>query len=490
MANKNSLLKSLTSVLLCRDKTAGGGSSTLDGAVAKGATAITLASAVNFAVGDTVRVGSGSSLELVTLAAGAVSPIFNTTEPIARAHASGEAVVEQDAFDLGDITDAGVDTTLNRESTDVAVATKRLVYAVLLGYADFEASFVLPSLSMENIAFALGMPISAVSGTGASSTNPKGMVTDLLDISSELNASLVCTGLLMDGTPVRVELWSVDPDYSGFSINLRRGTLAGVPCRFIATAGGRVSNNASVYVANTTYRASKGKVFDGLSEVGVFAALGGGASTTVAAPAGGSNVAGQKVLTLASAAGVAAGDWLKLGTEDTVEFHRVSSVAGADVTLNTKLLRTQATGTAVVEQTLVPFGNISPDGVTLAFTGTIDRLREATQIMSIGTRPGSARAAVSFGILDYTVAALARAAGIDPATIVGNTLVLDEALGTAVTEGVYARGVLKDGSTVWMTMWGCSQDVSRTAIRLASTGEPSVPTSWVPASGLALMNHV
>lgn len=492
MANKNSLLKSLTAVLLTRDL-GGGGTTTLDGAVAKGASIITLTSATNFSVGDTVRVGSGSQTELVTLAAGQVSPAFGTTEPIAKAHLTGEAVVEQAAYDMGDITDGGVDSAIAREQSDVTVATRRLIYTILRGYGDLEAGFTLPGLSMENLAFALGIPISAIVGTGVSSVDPKSLVTDLNDISTEQNASLVCIGVLMDGTPVRVELWGADPDYTGLSINLRRGALAGVPARFIATAGGRISNNASAYVANTTYRTGKGKVFDGLSEVGVFAnETVAPANTTIAAASGGSNVKGARLISVVAATNMAVGDWLRIGAigADTVEFHRVASIAVLQISLDTPLLRDQGVGVVVVEQKLVPFGNISPDGVTLAFTGAVDRIREATQVLTIGTRPGTARAAVSFGILDWTVAALARAAGIDPATIVGNTLVLNELLGTAITDGVYVRGVLQDGTQAWLLLWGVAQDVSRAALSMISSGAPSaVPTSWVPSSGLALVNH-
>lgn len=492
MANKNSLLKSLTSVLLTRDL-GGGGTTTLLAAPAKGASIISLTSGTNFAIGDTVRVGSGSQTELVLLVAGQSSPLFATSEPLARAHAIGEAVVEQAAYDLGDVTDAGVDASIAREQSDVVVATRRLVYTVLRGYGDIEAGFTLPGISIENLAFALGIPISAVVGTGVSSVDPKSLVTDLNNISTEQNASLVCIGVAMDGTPIRVELWGVDPDYTGLSINLRRGALAGVPARFIATAGGRISGNASAYVANTTYRSTKGKVFDGLTEVGVFTnETTAPANTTIAAPSGGSNVKGARLISVVAATNMAVGDWLRLAAigSDVVEFHRVASIAVLQISLDTPLLRDQAVGVVVVEQKLEPFGNISPDGVTLAFTGAVDRIREATQVLTIGTRPGTARAAVSFGILDWTVAAIARAAGIDPATIVGNTLVLDSLLGTAITDGVYVKGILQDGTTAWLLLWGVAQDVSRSALSMISSGAPSaVPTTWVPGSGLALVNH-
>lgn len=492
MANKNSLLKSLTSVLLTRDL-AGGGTTVLLAAAAQGASIISLTSATNFAVGDTVRLGTGSQTELVVLAAGQVSPLFATVDPIAKNHLIGEPVVEQVAYDMGDITDGGVDGAISREQSDVVVATRRLVYTILRGYGDLEAGFTLPGFSMENLAFALGIPIASVVGTGVSSVDPKSLVTDLNNIATEQNVSMIAIGVLMDGTPVRVELWAADPDYTGLSVNMRRGALAGVPARFVATAGGKISNNASSYVANTQYRATKGKVFDSLSEVGVFAnETVTPANTTIAAASGGSNVKGARLISVVAATNMAIGDWLRVGAigADTVEFHRIASIAALQISLDTPLLRDQAVGIVVVEQKLVPFGNVSPDGVTLAMTGNVDRIKEATQVLSIGTRPGTARAAVSFGILDWTVAALARAAGIDPATIVGNQLFLNQLLGTAITDGVYVKGILQDGTTAWVLLWGCSQDVSRAALTMISSGAPStVPTTWVPASGIAFVNH-
>lgn len=493
MANKNSLFKSLTSALLCRDMAAGGGNTTLLAAAAKGASIISLTSGTNFSVGDTVRVGTGSALELVTLAAGQISPLFATQEPLAKAHAIGEAVVEQSAYDLGDITDAGVIVDPTRATTDINVATKRLVFGIILGYGEVTAAFTLPTLTLENIAFALGIPLSKVVGTGASSITPKHMITDLTDIALETNISLVCTGVLMDGTPCRAELWGAEPDYTGFSVNLRRGTLAGVPAKYVATAGGRVSNNASAYVANTTFRPTKGKVFDSLQEVGVFVTGptqgGTAAATTIAAASGGSNVPAQPLISVAASTNMAVGDWLKLGSADTVEFHRIASIAGTQVTLDTNLLRAQAVGVAVLEQTLTPFANIGPDGVTLAISGNTDQLREATQVFPIGLRAAIAKAVLSFPILDYTVAAIARAMGLDPATIVGNTFALDNTLGANLTDGVYCRGILSDGTTAWIVVAGCSQDVGATAMTMVSTGQPVIPTSWVPASNVLLMQH-
>jgi hypothetical protein len=490
MANKNSLLKQLTSVLLARDITAGGGNTTLNGAVAKGATVITLTSATNFAVGDTVRIGNGSQTELAVLTAGQTSPAFNVAEPLARDHATGEAVVEQLAYDLGDVTESGVDETVSRSTTDVNTAIRRLPYTILYGYGDLEAGFTLPSLTLENIAIALGIPLANVQGTGANSTNPKFLVTDTTEIDTEQNASLIATGVTMDGTPVRVELWGISPDYSGFSVNLRRGALAGVPARFIATAGGRASNNASAYVANTTIRGSKSKVFDSLTEVGFFvngATQGGTPGTSTIATS--AALKGQKVVNVASGTNYVAGDWVKIGAAELVEFHRIASVAVNALTLATNLLRDHQIGETVTEQTLTPFANIGPDGVTLAIGGTIDRLREATRVLPIGARPVGARISASFPILDYIVSAIARAVGKDPATIVSSTFAIDDTLGTNITDGVYVRGLLQDGTTAWLVLWGCAQDIARAALSLVSTGQPTVPTAWVPSSGILLMQH-
>lgn len=494
MANKNKVLKQVNTVLLLRDMASGGGVTTLTADAAPTATSVSLTSNTNFSAGDTIRVGSGSDLELAVISGaltGAGPYVANLVEPLLKQHYNGDAVVEQSAYDLGDITDNGVDVSITSQGTDVQVATKRLAFTRLNGYADLEMAFALPTVTLEGIAFVLGIPLSKVVGNGSSWTNPKALITDGSDISSEANCSLVCIGVTMDGTPFRAELYAVDPDYTGFSVKLQRGTLASVPGKFIAGGGGCISQNASSYVANTTYRPNKLKTFDALSEAGVFIpqVIGTPLNTTVAAPTTVENSAGQKLLNVLSGTNATVGTWIKIDTGSSVEFHRIASKATNTLTLDTNLYRTITTGVAVVEQAMSPFATISTNGVTLAIQGSVDKIQEATTRLAIGTKPGNAKVTASMAFIDFVLASFARAAGIDPAQVANGRLLLGNNIGIAQIDGVYIKGTLQDGTTAWFIMWGCAQDVSNLTAKMNNTGTPELAATWLPSSGLQLMQH-
>src|SRR4051812_43442798 len=108
--SKNKVLKQLTTVLMVRDGVGGGFGSTTVGAagVAPGANLVPVAATTNFAVGDTVRIGSGDNMELGTVAVVNAGVSLQMVDNLTYAHILAEAVVEQVAYDLGDIADGGV----------------------------------------------------------------------------------------------------------------------------------------------------------------------------------------------------------------------------------------------------------------------------------------------------------------------------------------------------------------------------------------------
>jgi hypothetical protein len=486
MPAKSKILKNIQMVLLARDL-AGGASTTVGAAgVAAGATVVPVTATNTFAAGDTVRIGAGENLELGVVDSVQAGVSITLEEPLVYPHVGGEAVVEQAAYDLGDVSDGGVTVTGSSQSTDVQVATRRLVFTTLNGYVDLTAEFALPGFTLDNFAVACGIPYDRIAGDGSTAT-PFSLATDGNDFGNEQNQSLIVIGVTQDGTPIRVELWGVDFDYTQFSAQLRRGQLATISVRAMAAAGGVASTNASAYVPNATHRASKGSVFDALEEVGFFAdATVGPLATTIDTPV----AAGQRVISLANVTNLVAGDWLRIGTGDTVEFHQVQAVDGAakDVTLRTPLLRAQAVGVAAVRQQLVPIGGVSEDGVTLAVTGSVDPIRLATNRMSAGLRLGNAAVTLSFATTEYSLTNIARAFGIPASEIAGGRVPIGRKVGLARIDGAYVRGVLQNGTTAWINVWGCSQDVSNVAMVLNGQGAPpALPIALKPASGLHLL---
>jgi hypothetical protein len=480
MAAKSKFIRRLRSAYLALDKTGTAANTTLSANAAAGATSFTITSATNLAIGDAIRVGEGETCELVHVS-NLVTTTVTPSKPLRHAHLSGEAVVEQTVFDLGDVEQQGATVSVNGETSDLLVATKRLAFAILNGYVDLRAEFSLPTLSLYSFAIATGMPLSSVSGSKTTAA-PLHLTTDGNEFGSVQNATLVLSAVLMDNSIVTHEIFGGDADYSAVSVPFVRGQPATLACRFTASAGGRAYTGAPPYTVDTSIRPSKGDVFSGLSEVGFFGDLGGGASTTVATATA---AAGQSVVELASTTGIGQGDVLRFGSGDTVEYHAVESIASPNVTLRTKLFRDQVVGTAVVEQERLTFGGVAPGGVTLTTGGSVESLRVATSPLTVGTRPGNALVTLALSLQDVTLANVARALGIPQSDISGGLMNIGENVNTSPLESLYLRGINQSGDTVEVQAWGCSQQIAY-ALRKASTGEMAFPITVRPGSALQM----
>lgn len=481
------LVRQLLAAYLARDKAAGGGTTTLSAAVAAGAASFTLVSATNFAIGDIVRLGSGEEMELVKIG-NLVGAVVTPAEATVYAHAAGEQIVEQEVFDLGDVTGDGVTVTFTGSTTDVSVATRRTAYTSLSGYVSAMAALSLPGVTLFNMLVALGMPLSGVTGAGTLAS-PYHLVTDGNEFNADANQSLIVISVLEDGTFLREELWGVDADYTGLSMALNRGNLNSIPASFVASAGGVVSTVANPYVATTTYRGTKGKVFDGLAEVGLFAAatVGPLATTTTGIVA-----AGATVLPLTAVTNLAAGDWVMLNSAESVEFHQIDNIAALNANLRTRTLRAHPIGTAVVRQQQIPFGGVQEDGVTIGFGGTVDAIRIATRKLQAGLKSSLATITASFRLIDFTLANYARSLGIPQSAIIGGgtRLPLGNNIATAgQTDGVYVRGLTQDGGTVQVNLWGSTPDIGTIAHQATNQGVQSLPLSFKPTSGIQFLQY-
>lgn len=483
MSAKQKVLDRLDKLFLVRDAAAGG-DTTLDGAAAAGQKVVPVTSDTGFAVGDTVRVGDGEKLELGVVASVQAGVSITLADNLTYDHEIGEDCVEQTVYDMGDVSDGGVTVTGNGETTDILSAMRRLVFAIANGYVDLTAEFSFPTFTLPNFAVALGMSFGSVKGAGTASS-PFSLASDGNEFGEEKNQSLIAIGLTEDGAPIRVELWGVDFDYTGISVQLRRGQAAPISVKAVAAAGGVATTNASAYIANVTKKATKGDVFDALEEAGVFEDdVAGGISTLANAAA-----KGDTVIDVAVGDGADFDDetWVRIGSGDTVEFHQIDGIASDAITLKTPLLRDQAVGVAVVQQTLTKLAGVSEDGVTLAVGGTVTPIRIAENRLSIGLKLGNATVTISFALVSYSLANLARAFGIDVDQITNNRLPLGNKIGTATIDGLYVRGVLKDGTVFWINSWGNSQDVSNVAAAFTQQGVPALPLAVKPASGLHLI---
>ncbi len=422
-----------------------------------------------------MRLGDGEETELVQVDAIA-GAVLTLKEPLAKAHKAGESACAQVGYDLGDVTDGGVTMNAASQTTDVLSAMRRLVYQTLNGYTDLSAEFSLPGLTLENLAVAAGMPYSAIYGAGTAAA-PYALATDGSDFGAESNQSLIVLGVNYGGETIRVELWGCDFDYTGVSVQLRRGQLAAVKCKAVAAGGGAASSNAFVYVADVTKRSGKGKVFDALTDMGVF----GTAAVPATAVAGAGAVAGSLDL---GAGAFTAGDWLMVANGGEVEFHQ--STGGSAI--STKLLRDNV-GAEVSRVDKYEFAGVTEDGVTFALGGTVTPIRLAKLRTSAGLQLGAASASLALKVADLSPENFARALGAPLTDVVGGRLHLGDNIGTAQVEGCYIAGVLKDGTVAEIIAWGCAQDTANVAVQLSQQGVAALPITLKPTSGIQFRQY-
>ena len=122
-----------------------------------------------------------------------------------------------------------------------------------------------------------------------------------------------------------------------------------------------------------------------------------------------------------------------------------------------------------------------------------EALREITADATVGelvgqSDEGEGVTTLSFATTEYSLTNIARAFGIPASEIAGGRLPIGRKIGLARIDGAYVRGVLQNGTTAWINVWGCSQDVSNVAMALNGQGAPpALPIALKPASGLHLL---
>lgn len=483
MAVKQKVVKQLSKLYLTRDATTTPGSTTLNSAAAKGATALTVAAITNFANGDLIRVGQGEEMEIAVINGAPSGNNIPLAYGLTYAHVSGDVVVEQIAYDLGDVSDGGVSMEWAGQVQDISVSTRRLAFTTLNGFVDASMSASLPSFSLYSLAHATGMLLSRVTGTGVTAT-PRQIVTDGSDFAGEINMGLIAVGTLMDNTACTIELWGVDMDYTGVEFQLTRGVQAAVALKGVG-AGGVISTAVPTFAATTTLRPAKGDTWDAMTEVGYFADT--GTNNTI----NGTPAADATSIVLTSAAGFVAGDWIKVGTGDTVEYHWIDSIATNTLTLRTRLLRAQANGTAVRKVTQTAFAGCTPDGVRIRTGGSVSTIRSATKRLSLGVRPGAATVTFGVQLLEISLPMFAYALGIPQADISGGRLPVGDRVATATIEGLYVKGLKQNGLTAQVAVWGCTLDTSGVQAILNNQGDtPFIPLLAKPASGVQFIEYV
>lgn len=484
MATKNKLVSRAQSLLAFRKKTAGA-STTVPAANVAGAATITATSGAGITTGMSLQYGDGEDIERVEVQSVATN-VITLVKPLARDHAAGHVLKEQIGYNLGDVKGT-ISSSQAVESEDVTSALRRLVFQKRQGFATFGIDVTVHGFTPENAAIALGIPLARVLGNGASIATPKVLATDFNDLDTESDVCIVATIVLQDGSVKTYEFWGVYSDYTAFAVQLAigQGADGAVPMKFQVFGMGVEQDGAPTYVADTSIKAGKGKVFGELTGVGLYVAHATPAATTVATAA----AADAGTLVLASGTNYAANDWIVVGVDDTLEVHWVDSVATNTLTLRTKLLRAQAVGVTVSRLAQLPFAAIGKEGAKLAVGGSTTPIQNGLRRLPIGAQPGFVDVSLTLSLLEMSLANRAYALGIAQSEIANSRLIMTEKIGRSTVVAAYVTGLLKDGTVNILNFWAPVQDLASVATQFGDANGSSIPWVGKPTSGIQLIQY-
>ncbi|MDB4906364.1 MAG: hypothetical protein JWO05_1148 [Gemmatimonadetes bacterium] len=483
MPAKDKVFRMIGKVIMHRDDVATAATALTAGAAAA-ATSITVASIAGLSNGDTIRVGSGEDVELNKISGAPSGFVVTLAYPLAKAHVIGEAAKRQISYDHGDPTDGGVTVSIEADNIDVPVATRRVVLSRIDGFARAFVEWAWPTITLPNVAAALGLLVAKVTGSGTTAS-PFQLITDGSDFGEDTNISVTVVGTLVDGTTMTVELHGVDMDHSVVKAALTRGALATIPAKGKAASQVAFLTSDPGYTLNTSLKPSKNSVWDAPSEVGIYAPAGGGGTSTLSAAA----AAGATAIVLVSATNFAAGDRVKVNTGDLAEMHIVDNVAVNTLNLRGKLLRAQAIGVTAVEQLQTPFGGLSEEGVSIEVTGDKRDIKLATKRFEAGSVPGNAAISLMFSVIDFVLANIAYALAIPQSAISGGRLVAGNNIGTGDQTEFYTRGLTAGGNTIEIDACGCSQVIEQFSVALSNKDIVKLPIKALPASCLIMRQY-
>lgn len=185
---------------------------TSTGAIAKAASALTLASAVGFADEDDILVASEAGAELLHVSALAGAAVTSAT-PAAIAHPSTSPIQIYKALsaDLGHLDENGVQMTGAMQLQPVNASTSKVAIAYIAQAGTLGGNFSLRGYNNPNLATVFGMPEPSEAGQTGTEANPYALAITERGIGT---ASLLCfrgRGVLIDGSIVEVDFVNCRP---------------------------------------------------------------------------------------------------------------------------------------------------------------------------------------------------------------------------------------------------------------------------------------
>lgn len=451
-------LSDLVRVYAIRPK-ASGASTTLNGNVAAGATALTLTSATGFDGGDPVLIGSEEDREIHVQAGAPAGAVITIPAPgLLRAHVSAEAVVEGIAYDLGNVVNVqdGSSADVADNETDVSRNPdgRRLGHLMLM--PQFDVQGVSPWL----LALLSGMDLARVLGAGTAA-DPHQLATDGTDFGA-VDTGIVLTERLADGTFLQHVFDACSADYTQLALALGQGRESLLAGRFIAANHARRLAGAPGFAVDTTLRAGKALQVEALLEAGLFVVNGAGLSTTLTSQ----TAKDANVFNLAAATGVAAGKWYVVEGGGRQQVLWAHSLATLEMTVRTRAAYDFPASSTVRELTQVPLGGLKEGTTEFRFGGSMRPTRFDNMRVQAGARPGSALFTLTTQPVSRTLENLRLRMGLPSGAISGSALYESDLAGTDAPIGWYTRSQRKDTKTLYLVGSGVDNGLEQLAMAM------------------------
>lgn len=446
----------------------GGAANTLNANIAAGGTTATLVSATGFDANDPILIGSEEDAELVSQSGAAAGANITLRAPGSkRAHVTGEAVTELEAYDLGNVVGVmrGDAATVQDLNTDV----DRNPDGVVLGHLTRQPQFDVQGYTPWAFALLTGMPLSRVLGAG-SAADPTQLHTDGSDFGS-VPTGIVMAERLADGSFLRHEYDSCDADYSQMVIPFGQGRETRLAGRFVARNHGQSHSALIPFTINYAQQLRNAHQIESLLEVAWLRPLSGGLSTTLTSQTN----KDANVFNLAVATGVAGGKYYLVTGNGRQQVILAQSLATLAMTCRTRAAYDFPAGSTVVELEVLSLGGLKEGTTEFSNGGSVRPVRFDNARVQAGLLPGAAQFTGKFQPTARTLEMLRLANGLPAAAISGTALTESDLVGTDFPVGFYIRGQQKNTKTVQIIGSGVTNALEQLQQMLSKNELPATP---------------
>lgn len=446
-----------------------------------GDSTIEVDSDASFADGDPIII-SGEEFNWVD--GTPASDVITLARPLSRGHAVDAVVAKATVYDMGPPLAEGVTWSMQGSKVDIPIATDRFPITTLPGFVDQTLSTTLPSLTPHLFAFAMGMNLTRVTGSGTEAS-PTALVTAGGEFGEAGGMVYIARAVTVKGDPLAVEAWNAAAAVESFSLNLSRGQATPLPVG-CSSPYKMISKDAHDYTVTATYAAAAGSVWDALSEVGFYV------DTPTTTTLSGAVSAGATAIVMASGASFSNGDTVKISGALGDEYHVLKDKSTNNFNTRWPVQRNLGSGVTITLVTPTKIAAVAPAGVTMAVNTTSTPVNSAVHSSPIHRRVGTVTITLSTGIIDVTLENLAYCHGVPQGDIVGATRFLaDETnIGSVNVDGFYLKGRSKNGDVIQFIGAGCQIDLTSFTSTWTNQGEASsIPFTAQPTSNLVMLQY-